>query len=204
MGEEGGNVAARSPGERSQLHSSLTLLERAQAGDRAALDLLVARYLPRLQRWASGRLPRWARDIADTQDLVQETLFQTFKRIERFEPRGEGALMAYLRQAILNRVREELRRAKRRPTRGELGSEAEDHARSSLEEAIGQEAIERYEQALASLRQGDRELVVARIELGYTYPEMAELLHKPSANAARMAAERAIIRLARELGKTQV
>jgi hypothetical protein len=58
MGEEGGNVAARSPGERSQLHSSLTLLERAQAGDRAALDLLVARYLPRLQSWASGRLPR--------------------------------------------------------------------------------------------------------------------------------------------------
>ena len=60
---------------------------------------------------ASGRLPRWARDTADTQDLVQETLFQTFKKIEKFEARGEGALFAYLRQAILNRIRDELRRA---------------------------------------------------------------------------------------------
>jgi RNA polymerase sigma-70 factor (ECF subfamily) len=187
----------------SRLPSSLTLLERAQAGDRAALESLVARYLPRLQRWASGRLPRWARDMAETQDLVQETLFQTFKRIDRFESRGEGALQAYLRQAVLNRIREELRRAKRRPARSELDPEAEGNARSPLEEAIGQEAIERYEQALARLRQSDRELVVARIEMGYTNQEIAELLDKPTPNAARMAAERAIIRLAKEMGKTQ-
>jgi RNA polymerase sigma factor (sigma-70 family) len=196
------NERREAPNDRSQLESSLTLLERAQAGDRAALDTLIARYLPRLQRWASGRLPRWARDMADTQDLVQETLFQTFKRIEKFEPRGEGALQAYLRQAILNRIREELRRANRRPARGELDPEAEGHARSPLEEAIGQEAIERYEQALARLRPEDRELVVARIELGYTNQEIAELLDRPTPNAARMAAERAIVRLAMEMGKT--
>jgi RNA polymerase sigma factor (sigma-70 family) len=189
--------------ERNELHSSLTLLERARAGDRAAVESLVARHLPRLQRWASGRLPRWARDMADTQDLVQETLFQTFKRIEAFEPRGEGALQAYLRQAVLNRIREELRRAKRRPPTSELDPEAEGNARSPLEEAIGQEAVERYEQALARLRPTDRELVVARIELGYTNQEIAELLDKPTPNAARMAAERAIIRLAKEMGKTQ-
>ena len=146
-----------------KLDSSLTLLERARAGDRAALDLLVARYLPRLQRWASGRLPRWARDLADTQDLVQETLVQTFQRIEKFDSRGDGALQAYLRQAILNRIRDELRRAKRRPLRTELDSQAEGNARSPLEEAIGQEAIERYEQAIARLRPEDRELVVSRI-----------------------------------------
>ena len=198
-----GNDAAGSSNDGSQLHSSLTLLKRAQAGDRAALDSLIARYLPRLQRWASGRLPRWARDMADTQDLVQETLFQTFKRIERFESRGEGALLAYLRQAILNRVREELRRAKRRPPRSELDSQAEDNARSPLEEAIGQEALERYERALATLRREDRELVVARIEMGYTNMEIAELLDKPTPNAARMAVERAVIRLAKEMGKTQ-
>src|SRR6187402_2916368 len=127
--------------------ATIQLLERARAGDQAALDRLFARYLKPLRRWASGRLPRWARDMADTQDLVQETLFQTFKRIEAFEPRGEGALQAYLRQAVLNRIREELRRAKRRPPRSELDPEAEGNARSPLEEAIGQEAVERYEQA---------------------------------------------------------
>ena len=188
--------------EESRLPSSLTLLERARAGDQAAVEALIARYLPRLQRWATGRLPRWARDTAETQDLVQETLFRTFKRIEKFEPRGEGALQAYLRQAILNRIREELRRAKRQPARTELDPQAPVDARSPLEEAIGQEALDRYERALARLRPEDRELVMARIELGYTNQEIAELLNKPTANAARMATERAIVRLAREMGKT--
>ena len=189
--------------ETTDLRSSLTLLERARAGDRAALEALISRYVPRLQRWASGRLPRWARDMADTHDLVQETLFQTFKRIEQFESRGEGALQAYLRQAILNRIRDELRRAKRRPARNELDSQVQDEGRSPLEEAIGHEALERYERALATLRREDREAIVARIELGYTNKEIAELLGKPSANAARMTVERAIMRLAKEMRNTK-
>jgi RNA polymerase sigma-70 factor (ECF subfamily) len=196
-------MTQREASEGPRLDTSLTLLERARTGDRAAVDALIARHYPRLQRWASGRLPRWVRDMADTQDLVQETLFQTFKRIESFEPRGEGALQAYLRQAILNRIREEFRRAKRRPVRSELDSRVEDRGRSPLEEAIGQETVERYERALAALRQEERALIVARIELGYTNQELAEEFGKPTPNAARMAAERAIIRLAREMGKTQ-
>lgn len=187
------------PHETDELRSSLTLLARAQAGDRVALESLVTRYLPRLQRWASGRLPRWARDMADTQDLVQETLFQTFQKIDRFEARGEGALYGYLRKAILNRIRDELRRAKRRPAMSEADSRLQDHGQSPLDDAIGHEAIERYERALARLRQEDREAVVARIELGYTAEEIAGLLGKPTANAARMAVERAIVRLAKEM-----
>src|SRR5215471_310980 len=127
------------------MESSIDLLARARAGDPAALDALIARYLPRLERWASGRLPVWARDVADTQDLVQDTLIQTFKRIEAFEPRGEGALNAYLRQGILNRIRDELRRAGRRPAAGALDSQVEDQGVSPLEAAIGVEAVARYE-----------------------------------------------------------
>ena len=183
----------------SDLPSSLTLLSRAQAGDRLALESLISRYLPRLQRWASGRLPRWARGVADTQDLVQETLVQTFQRIDRFEARGDGSLYGYLRQAILNRIRDELRKAKRRPAGTALDSATPDQGRSPLEEAIGREAVERYERALAALKPEDREAVVSRIELGYTHQEIADLLGKPTANAARMAVERAIVRLAREM-----
>src|SRR5262245_10703587 len=179
--------------------SSVDLLERARAGDQSALNTLMARHLPRLRRWASGRLPRWARDIADTQDLVQETLLQTFKRIERFEPRGDGALQAYLRQGILNRIRDEFRRAGRRPANAALDSQKPDSAASPLEEAIGRQAVERYETALQRLRAEDREAIVARIELGFTHEQLATLLGKPSANAARMAVERALVRLAAEM-----
>ena len=179
--------------------SSMDLLERARAGDASALDALMARHLPRLRRWASGRLPRWARDMSDTQDLVQETLLRTFKRIDRFECRGEGALQAYLRQGILNRIRDELRKAARRPGVDVLDSRRPDAGASPLEQAIGGQAIDRYDAALQRLRPDDREAIIARIEMGLTNDELAALLGKPSANAARMALERALVRLAAEM-----
>ena len=73
----------------------------------------MARYLPRLKRWATGRLPRWARDATDTHDIVQDTLLRTLGRLDSFEDRGDGALQADLRQGIMNRIRDELRRTGR-------------------------------------------------------------------------------------------
>jgi len=183
----------------SDLESTLRLIERARAGDEQAVERLFALHLKPLQRWASGRLPRWARDLADTDDLVQETLLQTFKKIDGFEPRRVGALHAYLRQAVLNRIRDELRRKGRRPDAAEL-TDLEAADASPLEQAIGSEAVERYERALAALRPDEREAIIGRIEMGYTYPELADALGKPSAEAARKAAERALVRLAEEMG----
>jgi RNA polymerase sigma-70 factor (ECF subfamily) len=179
--------------------TSLDLLERAKAGDRGALDQLVARYLPRLRRWASGRLPRWARDIADTEDLVQESMLQTFKRIDRFEVRHEAGLQAYLRQAVMNRIRDDIRRRGRRPSTDPLDSAHPDSDASPLEIAIGVEALERYEKALQRLRPEDRAAIVARIEMNCSNEEIAAALNKPSPNAARMAVERALVRLAEEM-----
>src|SRR5438093_13531728 len=90
--------------------STFHLLDRARAGDQEALERLFARHVKPLQRWARGRLPRSARALADTDDLVQDTIFQTLKRIERLEPRRVGALQPSLRQAVLNRIRAHLRR----------------------------------------------------------------------------------------------
>ncbi len=179
--------------------SDESLLERAKAGDREAQNALFARHAPALRRWASGRLPRWARDVADTPDLVQDTLLQTFKKLNGFEPRGEGALQAYLRQAVMNRIRDELRRADRKPDVESLGSGAPDQGLSPLEQAIGTEAVERYEKALARLRDDERELVIGRVELGLTYQELADACGRPSVDAARMAVGRALVRLAEEM-----
>ncbi len=179
--------------------STLTLLTRARSGDQDALSDLFARYLPLLRRWARGRLPRWARDVTDTQDLVQITLLQTFTKMDGFEHRGEGAFQAYLRQALMNRIRDELRRAGRRPAPAPLDEEAADPGLSPLEAAIGAEAVERYDAALERLTAAERELIVARVELGLTYAEVAAATGKPSPNAARMAVVRALMRLAEEI-----
>ena len=179
------------------------LLERAKGGDGEALDALFARHIPILRRWASGRLPRWARDIADTQDLVQETVLRVFKRVEAFEPRGDGALQAYLRQAVMNRIRNEFRSKGRRPPFAELDEQEPGNHTSPLEAAIRQEQLDRYEAALSRLSEHERDLIVARVEMGLTYEEMAEVLAKPSWNAARMATVRALLRLAAELKRDQ-
>ena len=175
------------------------LLERAKGGDRDALDSLFTRHIPILSRWASGRLPRWARDLADTHDLVQETALQVFKRVEAFEPRGHGALQAYLREAVLNRIRNEFRNKARRPSFEDLDERAPSDCTSPLEAAIRQEQRERYAAAMSRLSEQERDLIVARVEVGLSYEEMATLLGKPSWNAARMATARALLRLAGEL-----
>jgi RNA polymerase sigma-70 factor (ECF subfamily) len=198
--DHGDGVRFRTEASRSvDLDSTFHLIERARAGDQEALERLFARHVKPLQRWARGRLPKWARDLADTDDLVQDTLVQTFKRIEDFEPRRVGALQAYLRQAVLNRIRNELRRKGRQPHATDLDGLEVESVESPLEQAIGREAVERYEEALHRLTAEEREAIIARVEMGYSYEELAEALGKPTPDAARKAARRALVRLAEEM-----
>lgn len=176
--------------------SSLELLNLAKAGDDQALERLLTRHLSALRRWASGRLPIWARDASDTEDLVQETVFHTLKHIPQLEAERDGALQAYLRQAVMNRIRNELRRASRHPQRVTIEDEVPAPSMSPLDDAIGSETVERYEAALTRLSKGDREAVIGRLELGYSFQELANALGKPSADAARVAVNRALVRLA--------
>ena len=177
------------------------LLQRARLGDADALNELFARYLPSLRRWARGRLPSWTRDLRDTDDVVQDTLVQTLRNLDGFRPRHEGALQAYLRQALVNRVRDEVRRVGRHGVSTELADEHADEAASPLEQAIGQEAMARYEQGLARLRPDEREVIIARVELGQSYQQIAAGHGRASADAARMAVSRALVRLAEEMDR---
>ena len=179
--------------------NTVDLITRVREGSSEAANQLCERYVPTLRRWARGRLPGFARDLRDTEDLVQETMFHTVRRLDQFEPRHRGALQAYLRQALMNRVRDEVRRAGRRSASAELTSEPFDHAASPLEQAIGRESLARYAAALERLKPEDREAIVCRVELGFSYAEVASALNKPTPDAARMAVGRALVRLAAEM-----
>jgi RNA polymerase sigma-70 factor (ECF subfamily) len=191
-------VAGTSNGSTSP-ESTVALLARAREGDEAALNQVFARAIPLLKRWASGRLPRWARDMVDTDDLVQDTVINTLKRIDVFEYRADAALQAYLRQAVMNRIRNEIRRATRHPAPETLDSAAPDAGMSPLEELIGRQTVEAYDEAMAQLDPGEREAIVGRVELGLSYDELASAMGRPSPDAARMAVGRAILKLARLL-----
>ncbi|MGQ0737304.1 MAG: RNA polymerase sigma factor [Acidobacteriota bacterium] len=181
------------------LETTGDLIARARGGDAEAADALFRRSLPSLQRWARGRLPPYARDLADTQDLVQETVLKVLKHLDTFEARHQGALQAYLRQAVANRIRDEIRRVRRQPQGGPLDEGHPDSAPSPLEHSIGREGIARYDAALQRLSSDDREAIIARLELQQSYDDIALALGKPTANAARVAVVRAISRLVQEM-----
>lgn len=174
---------------------TIELVVRAQDGDRRAVEALLQRSIPSLKRWAHGRLPAAARGTLDTGDLVQETVLHVLRRLDAFEPRHVGAMQAYLRQSVLNLIRDEVRRIGRHPAPSELPQEIRSDLPSPHEETVKAEHVDRYHRALGLLSSRDRELVVARIEAQWTYDELARRFGMPSADAARMAVSRALKRL---------
>src|SRR5215470_19128626 len=191
--------ADRFPSDASNLiENTASLLVQVRQGDAAARERLFARYLPVLRRWAHHRLPTSARDLRDTDDLVQDTLLKALGKLDDFEHRGEGAFLAYLRQILLNAVRDSLRRAAVRPRATTIGDELPDPAPSALEQAIGRELVERFERALATLEPEQREAIILRIEFRFSHQQIADALGKASANTARMAVARALVALSRQ------
>lgn len=181
----------------SPLETTASLLALARDGDRAARDRLITRIYKPLLRFAHGRLPARARDLTDTEDLVQVAILRALDHIEEFDSRREGAFLSYLRSIILNLVRDEARRVKRRPEQVELGDELTCTGPSPLEEAVGGEALERYDAALDRLTPEQREAVMLRVEMGYTYGQIAEAMNLASTDSARMMVTRAIVRLSK-------
>ena len=178
--------------------STTHILARAQAGDRSAAQALIERAIPALRRWSHGRIPTFGRGPADTEDFVQDAVLQALKRIKTFEHRTVAALQAYLRATVVNLIRDVVRRIGRRGVPSELPEDLPDSAHTPLELAIMNEQLDRFVEALRHLRPADRQFIVWRIELGYSFDDIAERLGK-STPATRIAVSRALERLAKEL-----
>ncbi len=178
--------------------STATLLNLVRSGDGSAKDRLCALYMPILRRWAAGQMPRQHRDLVDTSDLTQITLLRVLDQIDSFQPRHEGAFLAYLRNALVNAIRDEIRRS---VVRGGGRSDDIDDVqwRPMIAESTGLETLVEYEQALSKLSADERELVLLRFEFGLSFQEIAEATERATPDAARMAVKRALAALAKLL-----
>jgi RNA polymerase sigma factor (sigma-70 family) len=200
----GADLPFKSPGATNKAplisdEPTIELVVRAREGDRLAVEALLERCIPSLKRWAHGRLPLAARGALDTSDLVQETVLHVLRRLDAFEPRHVGAMQAYLRQSVINRIRDEVRRIGRKPAPVELVEEPASDLTSPLEGAIKTEAYERYRNALNELSARDREMIVARVEAQWSVQQIAQKFGMRTSDAARMAVSRALRRLADRL-----
>jgi RNA polymerase sigma-70 factor (ECF subfamily) len=176
------------------------LLHLAKRGEPTALDALMTRYLPRLNRWASGRLPAYARSLLETNDLVQETLLKAIEGLDGIDAERPGGFQAYMRQTILNRIRDQMRWARRRQGSTEVTELLVDASPTPLEHAIGADLADRYERARERLTDEERLFVHLRLELDFSYQEIAAIMDRPSRDAARMAVQRSLRKLAEIMG----
>ena len=170
-------------------NSSRHLRQQARHGDRKAVEGLLQRYVLPLQRWATGRLPG-ARPASETNAFVRNPLQRTFSRRDALELGHEGAL-SYLRQAIITHISDK--------ARGQAQVPGDRGGRSPLDQAIGRAAVERYERALGKLLPNEREAIIARVELGYRYDDVAAAVGCSSADEARMLVIKGLLNLAEEM-----
>ena len=192
-------TSLKEPGEPDPADSSSEsrLLEEAQQGSSRAAGALFERYRSWLRKRMRGRLPPWARGSLDTSDLVQDALHHTFVRLNEFKSNRASALRVYFRRSVENRIRDEMRRATRRRhvIAPEQPLRASEDGAPQLRQLRNDQAWRRYVDGLKCLKPRERRLIVGRAELGYTYRQLALVERLPSADAARMALKRALVRL---------
>lgn len=177
--------------------TTVALLARVRAGDEGALHRLLERCLPPLTRWAHGRLPPSVGDLGAAADIVQDTVTAALRRLGPVTPCREAALQAHLRQAVARRI-VHITGNRHAGSIDVPGHRASEDA-SQLDRAIGAENIARFDAALDKLHADDREAVVCRLELRYSYGELAIALDQPTPSAARAAVLRALRRLEQEM-----
>ena len=144
------------PGPELSDLSTGVLLDRAKQGDGKARDALCHRYLPRLQRWARGRLPSDARGVLETDELVEKTRIETFKRDEAFDPEQSRAFLGYVRGSVDRRIVDEIRKVGRRPAAEETAYRVADPGPSPLAGPLDSEKSVLYEKAFARLELTDQ------------------------------------------------
>jgi RNA polymerase sigma factor (sigma-70 family) len=177
------------------------LIARIRSGDREAWSRLVERELPQLRRFAKGRLPLFARGALDTQDLVHDVLLRAMPRLDSWEGNRPGALQAFLRRAVANQIVDEIRKARRRVASTAPIESHPDSGPSALAQVISREDRMRLRAALENVSASDRALLGAPFGWGLRYADVAARVRRPTANAARVAVERAVARVAKAMRK---
>lgn len=173
-----------------------TMVRRAQAGDRTAMEDLFARYLPRVRRIVASRLGRPVAELHEVDDLVQESMLDAVRALDRLELKSEGAFCHWLATIVGNNVRDA---ARRRRTGGAAAPLHESifagDETSPSQVAQRRESEAAIERAMLQLGERYREVINLRSFCGMSYREIAEHMRLPSENTANVLFLRARKRL---------
>ena len=190
------------------------LIQNAQDGDDGAVEELYSRYYPRVRKVVRAKLGANLRQRLEVDDVLQEVFLQSLLRLQSFEMRSDSAFIDWLATIALNQIRKMAEHwgRQKRSAREEvsLDYDADDAVSKRVRDitsrvtgpmtrAIHQEDDRLLEEALDSLDEEHRDVLVLRHFVGLSHQAIAERMGKPTEGAAREFYRRARARLAMEL-----
>jgi RNA polymerase sigma-70 factor (subfamily 1) len=194
--------------EEQRDRSDESLLRGHVAGERGALEMLLARHEKWLTTWFSRHIPSDMRRRVSAEDLLQETWIVVARQAPLFQDRGEGSFRAWVRAIAQTKLKESMRhhlvalkrdggrevtRPERQPTEGFASPDASPSAH-----AMGRELADAIARAAARLRPEDREVIRLVQTQGMPLDEAAIALGR-TREATRKLLERALARFARRV-----
>ena len=166
----------------TQDDSDQQLVERVQAGDKSAFDLLVRKYQHRVLKLVG----RFVSDAAEAEDVAQEAFLKAYRALASF--RGDSAFYTWLYRIAINTAKNALVSNRRRPVDFDLDLQDPDqydrHARlkegDTPEGVLLTEEIRTVvERAMEQLPEDLRTAIVLRELEGLSYEEIAEAMDCP-------------------------
>lgn len=145
------------------------LIERARSGDAAAMEELLGKIAPSVQRFGM----RMCKNATDAEDVLQDTLLNVAVHLKDFE--GRSSLSSWVFALTRSACSRRRRGLKNQPPI-EDSSEPEDDAPSPEDRAQDRELARALDRALRSLSDDHREVILLRDVEGLTAPEVAEAL----------------------------
>jgi RNA polymerase sigma-70 factor, ECF subfamily len=182
------------------LGSSTTALRQALAGSDEALDALYARYGPRLLSFIRLKMGRSLRARLESRDILQATFLKSFEHLDDFDGSHARSLLGWMMRIAEREIRDRAdfhTRQQRDARRDEdVGGHPDIVARtkSALSRLILDERAERVENALASLTEPHRQVILLRTFEELSFPEIAVRLGRTE-DASRMLFARAMTAL---------
>lgn len=184
----------------------MRLFDQARAGDAAALEHLVAAYLPQLHAFVRVRLGGLVRARESSMDVVQSACRELLSDPSRHEFRTEDRFRAWLFTTTINKLREKYRfhgRDKRDPQREQAGLDADGLLQAAdfltpSADAIGREAALAVDAAMRALADDHREVITMARIVQLPHAVIAEVMGR-SEDAVRQLLVRALRCLADEL-----
>ena len=167
------------------------LIEAWRGGDEGAAAELVGRHARALAGYLSAAGTR-----DDVDDVVQETFFRAFRRIESY--RGDASFRTWLVTIGSNVLKDLRRRELRRPVTALEDRDVVDERRDPYAETVERDLESRLAEAVATLPPMQRDVFLLRAQQGIGYSEIAAALDTTE-GAARVHYHHAVKRLKRVL-----